>query len=270
MPNYFLFRASRKTYNQCIQLMLVGQQQYNSNDVLQVKKGDIIFIHFTGQMLPIENQFIEGPYFALSDGQKDIISDAWDGDFPWQVKIEKKGNVARIKQNSFNKFSLRYSGSESFIKIVLPENIGRKLMNEMGIETKTINNELKVNSWDVANEQEIDVRLRYEAKFRCEDGHYVRSKNEVIVDNWLFNHNISHAYEKKVLDYNMLSDFYIRFKNSKEYYIEVWGLNDPTYLKRKQEKINLYNKKNLNLISINENIIQNIDDYMLKRFSDYI
>jgi hypothetical protein len=270
MANYFLFRASRKTYNQCIQLMLVGQKKNYAKVVSTVKKGDIIFIHFTGQHLPVENQFIEGPYFATSEGYKDIIPDAWNGDFPWQVQIEKKGNIARINQSSFNKFSLRYSLSDSFFDIILPEDIGRKLMNEMGIETNTIKNEIKVNSWDVTNEQEIDVRLRYEAKFRCEDGHYVRSKNEVIIDNWLFNHNISHAYEKKVLGLNMLCDFYIKLKNSKEYYIEVWGLNDPTYLKRKREKINIYNQNNLNLISIENDVIQNIDDFMLKKFSSYL
>ncbi|MCC6866823.1 MAG: hypothetical protein IT280_11770 [Ignavibacteria bacterium] len=80
---------------------------------------------------------------------------------------------------------------------------------------------------------DIDIRLRYPTKCRCNDGHYVRSKNEVIVDNWLFNNNIAHAYEKKLLGINILCDFQIINKNHKEVYIEIWGLTDDTYLKRK-------------------------------------
>ena len=47
---------------------------------------------------------------------------------------------------------------------------------------------------------EADFRLRWQAEYRCEDGHYVRSKNEAIVDNWLYSHSICHAYEKAVFD----------------------------------------------------------------------
>ena len=40
---------------------------------------------------------------------------------------------------------------------------------------------------------EMDFRKKWEAKYRCSDGHYVRSKNEALVDNWLYRHNICHC-----------------------------------------------------------------------------
>jgi hypothetical protein len=270
MTNYYLFRSSNTTYNECISKMLVGQRQINSKQVLEIVKGDIIFLHFTGRFLPIEQQFIEGPYFAISNGCKDIDYNAWKGDFPWQVKIEKRGEIARIKQDTFNKFSLRYSINDKFFPFKIPDYIGKKLMNEIGINPKIGRNEIIVESWDTINNIEIDCRLRYEAKYRCEDGHYVRSRMEVIIDNWLYNHFLPHAYEKKVLDLKMISDFYIRFNNGFEYYIEAWGLKDDIYVNRKTEKIKLYKERKINLICINDDILLNLDDYLLNQFSNYL
>lgn len=270
MPNYYLFRSSRKTYDECIKRMLVGQKKVNAREVLEVVPGDIIFIHKTGRFLPTNEQFIEGPYFATTKGQKNIVPDAWSGDFPYQVRIEKKGDIARISQISFKNYSLRYSVDDKFMQFKLPGLIGQKLIYEFGVETKIKEDKIVVASWNVLNNEDIDFRLNYEAKFRCEDGHYVRSKMEIIIDNWLFSHSISHAYEKKVLNLNMLCDFYIKHKNGKEYYIEAWGMQNEDYLKRKEIKISNYEAKKLNLISIDNNIMTNLDDFMMNKFSEFL
>ena len=48
-------------------------------------------------------------------------------------------------------------------------------------------------------------------------------------------------------------------------YVEFWGLeDDEAYIKRKEKKIELYKKYNLNLIEIDNNTINNIDDYLPK------
>lgn len=262
MPNYFLFRSSRKTYLECVQRMLVGQQSNIANDVLSIVQNDIIFIHYTGRNLPINEQFIEGPYFAISSGRENIVPEAWNGEFPFQVKIEKRGNIARISQETFSDFSLRYSYLNTFFPFKIPNIIGSKLMNEFGIEIKVSDiSHTSIDSWNVIDNLEIDYRLRYEAKYRCEDGHYVRSRMEVIIDNWLFSHNITHAYEKKVLNLKMLCDFYIKKPSGKEIFIEAWGLNDERYIRRKNEKIQLYKDNNLELIQIDDNILYNLDDY---------
>jgi len=105
-----------------------------------------------------------------------------------------------------------------------------------------------------------DIRKKYTtSEYRTEDGHYVRSKAELIIDNWLYNKGIVHAYEKKLpTKENLLSDFYIPEKNI---YIEYWGYeNQEQYLKRKKIKQQIYKRYNFNLIELNDNDIQNLDD----------
>ena len=46
----------------------------------------------------------------------------------------------------------------------------------------------------------IDHRKNYIAEYRTKDGHYVRSKSELAIDNYLYNNNIIHAYEKKIFN----------------------------------------------------------------------
>ena len=109
--------------------------------------------------------------------------------------------------------------------------------------------------------QNIDPRKLYKAEHRTDDGHYVRSKAEVIIDNWLYNKEIVHAYEKRVpIEENVLSDFYIP---QGKVYIEFWGYeNKPEYLKRKKIKQNIYKKYNLNLIELTDKEVQNLDDIL--------
>ena len=80
----------------------------------------------------------------------------------------------------------------------------------------------------VNDESDFDYRKKWPAKYRCDDGHYVRSKNEQLVDNWLYHHQICHAYEVLVVDrknnVEYISDFYLPHLNT---YMEVWGFESP-------------------------------------------
>ena len=112
-------------------------------------------------------------------------------------------------------------------------------------------------------EQKEDFREKFKAEYRTSDGHYVRSRAELVIANWLFVEGIAYAYEKRVpIKEDIYCDFYIP---KGKVYIEFWGLeDDETYLKRKEKKIELYKKYNLNLIEIDNNTINNIDDYLPK------
>lgn len=112
-----------------------------------------------------------------------------------------------------------------------------------------------------------DIRNLWPKEHQCEDGHYVRSKNEKIVDEWLYNHGYMHSYEQSVFmesdpDEIVLSDFYLK---NEDIYIECWGLYTNKYLKRKERKIELYNKNNLKLISLEEDDIKLINDILPRR-----
>lgn len=117
-----------------------------------------------------------------------------------------------------------------------------------------------------------DYRNQWPRDIQCEDGHYVRSKGEKIIDDWLYHHNIVHAYEKSVYMKSnpndiVLSDFYIP---KGDVYIEFWGINDnPDYKERKKYKINLYNKNNYKRIDLEDTHINRIDDIMPRVLGKY-
>ncbi|MDI3319441.1 hypothetical protein [Pinibacter soli] len=109
-----------------------------------------------------------------------------------------------------------------------------------------------------------NFRDKFEAKHRTKDGHYVRSRAEVIIDDTLYDYGLVHAYEKKVpIEEELYTDFYL--PNGKVY-IEFWGLeNDAKYLERKQKKLELYRKYELKLIELTDSDIQNLDDHLPKK-----
>lgn len=114
-----------------------------------------------------------------------------------------------------------------------------------------------------------DYRKTYDAEYRTKDGHYVRSKAEMAIDDSLYLWGIPHAYEKKVpnTDENVYSDFHIPAGKGRprEVYIEYWGLeNDEKYNKRKEKKIEIYRSLGLNLIQLNDADIKNLEDALQK------
>jgi hypothetical protein len=53
-------------------------------------------------------------------------------------------------------------------------------------------------------------RGKFEAKYRTTDGHYVRSRAELVIDNWLYTYGIVHAYERRLpIEEECYCDFYI-------------------------------------------------------------
>jgi hypothetical protein len=122
------------------------------------------------------------------------------------------------------------------------------------------------SSWEM-DEEIIDPRKRYGTPdLRCNDGHYVRSKGEKMLDNFLYEKRIIHSYEDKVYDGSdeFLCDFYLPdiAKHLGGVYIEYFGLNNDEYLVKKEKKIHFYKRNNMNLIIIEEKHMQNLEDYL--------
>ncbi len=90
-------------------------------------------------------------------------------------------------------------------------------------------------------ESALDFRNRYEAPFTTDDGHRVRSRAEVMIDNWLYNHQIVHAYEPLIIleGKKLHPDFYLPGYNI---YIEFWGLETENYQRSRQKRKKLTNE----------------------------
>lgn len=125
----------------------------------------------------------------------------------------------------------------------------------------------------VANINKDNFREKFEAKHRTIDGHYVRSKAEMLIDNWLYQYGLVHAYERKLpIDEDVYCDFYIPSGNGRPQavYIEFWGLeNDPKYTERKNKKIEIYKREGLSLIELTDADLQNIDDILAKKLRQF-
>jgi hypothetical protein len=115
------------------------------------------------------------------------------------------------------------------------------------------------------------LNKRYESEkpdlirnFKCIDGHIVKSKGELIIDNYLYLNGIQHIYEKKVRikGHKIKTDWYLPQYNT---FIEYWGYYGNEYMKRKKEKLKLYHQTRLKLISIENEMFQNIY-YHLNKF----
>ena len=118
-----------------------------------------------------------------------------------------------------------------------------------------------------AVQQQDDFREKFKAGIRAQDGHYVRSKSELIIDNWLYVSKIVHAYERKLpIEEGLYCDFYIP---TGKVYIEYWGLDDDKYINRKNKKLDIYKKYNLNLIELFEKDVSNLDDTLPAKLLEF-
>lgn len=102
---------------------------------------------------------------------------------------------------------------------------------------------------------------------RASDGHICKSKSEVTIDNYLYNSGICHAYELKVKEIPqteraVVADWYIPIRGTNGVYIEYWGMDTKDYQDNKEEKLKLYEKYEVKLISIEKyevNDVQNLE-----------
>lgn len=103
----------------------------------------------------------------------------------------------------------------------------------------------------------------------CQDGHQVRSKSEMLIDDFLYNHKIMHCYEYAFpvdMEKTIYPDFYLP---DLDVYIEHFGINNSEkYAKEKKYKLDIYREKGVTIICTNENDMQR-PEFSLKKKLDY-
>jgi len=178
----------------------------------------------------------------------------------FELKNPKLGEQKRFKNKKG--FFVYYIDWKPFIAS------NNKLLKSLGLE-EVKKEEIEKTTSIPKKDKEVKVfdRALFQAKYRTEDGHFVRSKAEALISNWLYNNFIVYAYEKRVpIREELYSDFYIpQYK----IYIEYWGLEEEKYKQRKAKKIELYKKYNINLISLTEKEVENLDDYLPLKLLDF-
>jgi hypothetical protein len=114
-----------------------------------------------------------------------------------------------------------------------------------------------------------EFRKKYEAKYRTQDGHRVRSRAEAMIDDYLYNNGVVHAYERRLpgIEEEVISDFYIP---AGKVFIEFWGMEEnEKYQDRKKKKLEIYADNNFNLIELHDKDIETIDDVLPRKLRKF-
>lgn len=167
-----------------------------------------------------------------------------------------------IKLIALSEIYFEKYGNEELLKVVLTDI--NKIVRTKVKQIKENRNVMASRYTTLFND--IDFRSKWRSNIRTEDGHYVRSRAEQVIDNYLYNNGIVHAYEKLIVldresDATLLSDFYIPEIDT---YIEYYGKYDTEYISRKYAKDQIYKENNLNYIALGKKDLDNLDDVLLK------
>ena len=241
----FLAVCSYRTEKECFDKMLFGSLVKWTTEVAKVQKGDIGFLR------NYESDKLFGIFRAESNGLLNIDKNAWGGRFPAQVKVVWEKRYDPLQNGDALLWSL---GIDPAKYILTTE------------ETATIASLFKTP------EQVISVTpygQMEQPRFKTEDGHLVRSKSEMLIDNWFYNNGIVHAYESRVpIPEDMECDFFVPLAGK---YVEYWGLEEKEeYRKRMDKKRSRYSRNNLDLVELRDRDIQKLSDIMGKHFGELI
>ena len=119
------------------------------------------------------------------------------------------------------------------------------------------------------------LSCEFENRYICSDGHRVKSKAEEIIDNYFFDNDIKHAYEREISfddgnnKFKISPDFCV-YKDDMEIFIEYWGVNnDPNYERNKALKMSAYKRLGLTLINLYSWDYENLIPTLEYRLNNY-
>jgi DNA modification methylase len=90
VPEGHIFACTSKSERECFDRMLFATSHVYGENVLKIKKGDILFL------LNIDTDTLYGTFLARSDGAKDIVPEAWKGRYPYQVQVSNNGKIHSV------------------------------------------------------------------------------------------------------------------------------------------------------------------------------
>ncbi|MCX7965421.1 MAG: DNA methyltransferase [Syntrophorhabdaceae bacterium] len=87
----YIFTCTNKTEKECFERMIFGTNKLYGDNVLCLEKNDTLFLY------NMDSDTLYGIFKAKGNGKKDIIPTAWKGAYPYQIEIERDGEIKAIK-----------------------------------------------------------------------------------------------------------------------------------------------------------------------------
>lgn len=102
---------------------------------------------------------------------------------------------------------------------------------------------------------------------QCLDGHQVRCAGEKKIDNWLYLHDIAHAYKRYLPGSDLQCSFYLP---GRKVYIEFWGFDRSTgSLSEKLEKEVFYKEHGYKLLELHDEDLDNLDEILPQKLLQF-
>lgn len=152
-----IFACTNKSEEECLKRLIFGTSKLYGAALIRVKKGDFCFL------LNLNSDILYGVFRAVSDGQMNIEPEAWNGKYPYQVKVEPIGTIISIKnaKNLLKQLGIKRSSplkravTLKLLELYRPDNLSRDewCRNLFGIGRGTgleVSKELK--SWGLISE----------------------------------------------------------------------------------------------------------------------
>lgn len=208
------------------------------SDVSKITVGTPLFL------FNFNSQRLFGLFEATSAG-REIVPEAWGGKFPAQIKFRRTKSLPSVDVKSFEDI-VRFPKGRPY-PILSKAQVSKLL--------------------DILEGKGALPRVEV-GRYKSADGHVVRSRGEVIIDDALFRHNIAHAYERTIMlgSAEMLPDFFLP---EHSVYVEYWGGKTPEYLSHKESKLEAYRTHSVSLISLEDEDLSDIDRALAKKLTAY-
>ncbi len=87
----YILACTSKSERECLDRMLFAANRVYGENVLKIRKGDMLFL------LNLETDTLYGTFKAASDGARDLVPEAWNGKYPYQVQVSRNGKLHSIK-----------------------------------------------------------------------------------------------------------------------------------------------------------------------------
>ena len=88
----FLFACTKKTEPECLEGRLFAADRSYGPIVARVRKGDLLLLN------TLDTDTIHGVFEAISDGRFNIEPHAFDGQYPYQVRVKSLGRVITLDE----------------------------------------------------------------------------------------------------------------------------------------------------------------------------